>query len=369
MSRRGANIYKRKDGRWEARYLQVSGETGLKKYVSVYGKTYKEARSKQAAGMQQNVVFKSHELPLQNLAAEWLSGTRTRLKRSSYQKYESLLRNHIYTSPFAKLPAAKVTGKMITSFAAQKAAVLSAKTVNDILVILNLVFRYGQEEYGLPKPIFHHIKEPVKEIRVLSLEEQKRLEAHLWQDPDPWKLGVMLALYTGIRLGELCALQWEDIADSSIQINKTLHRIKHGSSTILEVTEPKTRRSNRKIPLPSFLLPVLEKFRDTGPVLKSPKGTAAEPRLVQIRFAAMVRSCGIAHTNFHALRHTFATRCVEAGFDVKSLSEILGHTDVKTTLNRYVHSSFEQKQRNMELLQPALSISPSANWSVLPKVR
>ena len=135
-----------------------------------------------------------------------------------------------------------------------------------------------------------------------------------------------------------------------------MHRIKDGDKTIIEITEPKTRASNRTIPLPPFLIELICDYRNKGPVLHNRNGKAVEPRLMQKHFENIIEECGLPKTNFHALRHTFATRCVEAGFDIKSLSEILGHTDVKTTLNKYVHSSYELKQKNMERLKPSISL-------------
>ena len=169
-------------------------------------------------------------------------------------------------------------------------------------------------------------------------------------------MGIRLALYTGMRVGELCALQWDDITDSTIIINKTVQRLKQNGKTGLVITEPKTPSSNRIIPIPDFLIPILDRYRSTGSVLKNRYSRQVEPRLIQRTFEQYVINCGLPKTNFHALRHTFATRCVEAGFDIKSLSEILGHTDVKTTLNKYVHSSFEQKQKNMKLLKPTVTL-------------
>ena len=155
---------------------------------------------------------------------------------------------------------------------------------------------------------------------------------------------------SGIRVGELCALCWDDIDDGVLSVNKTLHRIRIGNKTVVEVTPPKTNASIRKIPLPSRISLIVEEHRTSGRIVKSMHGNGVEPRLMQIKFKKILSECDISDANFHALRHTFATRCVEVGFDIKSLSEILGHTDVKTTLNRYVHSSFEQKRTNMEKL-------------------
>ena len=133
-----------------------------------------------------------------------------------------------------------------------------------------------------------------------------------------------------------------------------MQRIKENNRTIIEINEPKTKNSIRTIPIPLFLRPLVEEYRSAGTVLKNRNGRAVEPRLMQVTFEKYISDCGLSKTNFHALRHTFATRCVEAGFDIKTLSEILGHSDVKTTLNKYVHSSIKQKQKNMELLKPAV---------------
>ena len=357
MSKKGTNIYKRKDGRWEARYIKSVEADGCKKYGYVYGSSYREARDKQLYFMQNlHLSVKQPHIKLSDLMREWLESIEFAVKKATYQKYESLIRNHIETESIGKMQVKFLTGKIINDFAAGRLLVLSAKSVNDILVVINMALSYAEEIYNIPKVKIRYVKEPVKEMRVLSVLEQKKFEVYLKQDMDICKFGVLLALYTGIRIGELCALQWEDVGKGEIVISKTLHRINGEHGTILEVTEPKTKSSNRIIPLPHFLIPIIEQFRSHGAVLKNAAGRQVEPRLMQQRFAKYILECGLPKTNFHALRHTFATRCVEAGFDIKSLSEILGHTDVKTTLNKYVHSSFELKQRNMELLCPASNL-------------
>ena len=190
----------------------------------------------------------------------------------------------------------------------------------------------GKSMFGELTDLRCFLKERAKEIRVLDISEQKKLEAFLIGEMNLYKFAVLLALYTGVRIGELCALDWGDITDE-IKISKTLYRIKQGNRTVLEIAEPKTPSSNRVIPVPECIRGYVEWFRDYGSVLKNRNGNRVEPRLMQMTFEKFVAECGLPKTNFHALRHTFATRCVEAGFDIKSLSEILGHSDVKTTLN------------------------------------
>ena len=359
MSKRGANIYKRKDGRWEARYVESISINGTKKYASVYGKSYTEAREKQIQCIQ-NIHLKSAKgtnITMSQLMWEWLQYASRSVKKSTYQKYESIIRNHIETAPISKIQLKYINVKIINEFsdAMIQKGNLSAKSINDILVVIGLALSYGEEVYKLPKIKIRRVKETNKEMRVLSVSEQEVLEKYLRQDINLYKFGVLLALYTGVRVGELCALRWEDIKDGTIIIDKTMHRIRDGSKTIVEVTEPKTKTSYRVIPIPSVIRALIDDFRSEGAVIKNRNGNAVEPRLMQMAFEKFISESGLPKTNFHALRHTFATRCVEAGFDIKSLSEILGHTDVRTTLNKYVHSSLELKQKNMDLLKAVVS--------------
>ncbi len=358
MPKRGTNIYKRKDGRWEARYVRAENPDGTKKYASVYGRSYREAKEKQLLciqGMAQATKANANML-LEDLMWKWLSINADTIKKTTYYKYESMISTHL-TSGIGRIPIKNITGQTIPEFVDEKLHgenALSPKTVNDLLVILGMAFSYAEREFGFQRPPLRRVKEEPREMRVLSAEEQEKLEAYLLTDMDACKMGILLALYSGLRIGELCGLQWEDICDGTVTVNKSLHRIKNGDGTVVEFSSPKTPASNRRIPLPAFLAERIEPYRSSGPVLKTAQGRQVEPRLLQMKFKKYLCDCGLEDANFHALRHTFATRCVEAGFDVKTLSEILGHTDVKTTLNRYVHSSFALKQKNMEKLKSAV---------------
>lgn len=358
MARKGANIYKRKDGRWEARYVKAINPDGTKKYASVYGHSYHEAKEKQLLCAMGNIPVSgaAASMPLEALMWEWLESISNSIKQTTYCKYKSMITTHL-TSGIGKIPIKNLNNQIISAFISEKLDSgngLSPKTVNDLLVILGQAFTYAEQEYGFRKPSFRRVREERKEMRVLSVGEQQILEEYLLNNMDTYKIGVLLALYSGLRVGELCALQWDDISNGTITVNKTLHRIQNGDRTVVAFSTPKTPSSNRMVPLPTFIVSMIEPYRSTGPVLTTEKGNLVEPRLLQMKFQKYIAECGLDHTNFHALRHTFATRCIEAGFDVKTLSEILGHTDVKTTLNRYVHSSFSLKQQNMEKLRSAV---------------
>lgn len=356
MPRRGENIYKRKDGRWEARYVKEITADGKKKYGSVYASSYKEVKAKQQLCiLQPTENHNPINITITQLVAEWLASIKNQVKPGTYQKYECVCRNHII-SDLGAIAVQYVSRFTIMSFIERLLEKnLSAKTVNDILIVFGLAFKYAKETYSITAPKINYIKEHQKEMRVFSVQEQQVVTEYLLQQIDIHKFGVLLALYTGMRIGELCALQWDDITDEHIIINKTMMRIKNEQGkTEVRIGSPKSKSSNRIIPTPKSLLPMINQFRSNGYVLSSEKLQYTEPRLMQIKFGKMIANCKIGKANFHTLRHTFATRCIEAGVDVKTLSEILGHSDVKTTLNRYVHSSFELKQKSMEQLEMSL---------------
>lgn len=357
MPRRGENIYKRKDGRWEARYVKDILPDGTKKYGSVYAHSYAEVKAKQQHNLlhPKTSQHSSFNMCISALIVEWLESIKPNVKVNTYQKYESLSRKYI-VSEIGSLIVRLLTKNNIRNFTnALISYQLSFRTINDILVVLNLALKYAEEEYQINRVEISYLKIQKKEMRVLSQEEQSILTAHLTNEIDIFKFGVLLALYTGVRVGELCALTWKDITDEVITINKTMYRAKADSgNTEIILGSPKTESSTRTLPTPKILLPYIKQFRTDGYVLSTDKQRFCEPRLMQLKFAKMIKLLEIEKANFHALRHTFATRCIEAGVDAKTLSELLGHADVKTTLNKYVHSSFELKQRSIQQLESSL---------------
>lgn len=372
MSKKGENIYKRKDGRWEGRYIRLYDENGKAKYGYVYGKNYSDVKQrllekKAYSGSQADMASKCSALYSEVLDA-WLQSTRINIKESTYARYSHLIDTHI-RSQLGKYQISKISTQLIEGFIENLLSCgrvdnnggLSAKTVTDILTIVKSTIDYARYNNlvvscNLSKLT---IKKKDKEMRVLCQSEQDALIRVLIADMDLYKFGVLLFLYTGIRIGELCALQWEDlsITNSTLKVRKTMQRIQEtnigaSSKTKIIITEPKSDCSIRDIPLPSFLVEIARQFRDhpKAYILSGERGKYIEPRTMQNRFKTYVKESGISDANFHSLRHTFATRCVEVGFELKSLSEVLGHSNVNITLNRYVHSSFELKYSNMNKL-------------------
>lgn len=367
MSKKGENIYKRKDGRWEARYIKGYEPSGKIKYGFCYGKTYREAKEKV---LQIRVALKNN-MPVPTAAnrrcfsffcGEWLQMQKSSLKESTYVKYDTILEKHIKPRLGSCMPFA-VTTQAAEAFKRDLLgeAALSAKTVKDILVVLHSILEYAARQYPgtFPAVEITYPKGAKQEMRVLSLEEQQRFTAYLLTDLDACKFGTLLALLTGMRIGELCALRWKDIStkDKTIRIAASMQRLKSyepdepGKTKIL-IGEPKSSTSNRTIPLTNYATRLCETMRPQNELAFVLTGTTKymEPRTLQYRLKRYTQACGLEQVHFHTLRHTFATRCVEVGFEIKSLSEILGHASTTITLDRYVHVSMELKRDNMNKL-------------------
>lgn len=361
MSRRGENIYKRSDGRWEGRYIKSRDSLGKAVYRSVYAPTYTEVKNKlQKCQTESAALYKEKpSLSFDFWADCWLSTVKMKCKISTYNKYRNLYNSYIY-SEIHNFEINRIDISLIQHFMIMNTQ-LSPKTRNDILCVIRQIFDYA-EANGCKSNINLKnisVRQENREMRVLTLEEQNKLTNCLLSESDLCKIGVYLCLYTGLRIGELCALKRENIffEDRILSVRKTMQRVQienEPTKTKVIITEPKSRNSVRDIPLPERLIEILCKWysymKSDDYILTGKSNKFIEPRLLEYRFKNYVKSCGLENVNFHALRHTFATRCVEAGFDVKTLSEILGHVNVNITLNRYVHSSIELKRANMEKL-------------------
>lgn len=374
MAKKGINIYKRKDNRWEARYVKGRTPVGKIQYGYVYGRSYHEAREKQLQAQTELAsAFSPAGKGRQRFAhycEDWLLLNRNRIKRSSYTKYYNMIHNHILPllgeyrpQDMSTAVVESFSNQLLTSGALREERGLSPRAVRDILTVLHAILKYTRKQpgSGLPEIDVIYPKEERREMRVLSREEQDKLIRFLLAEMDCCKFGVLLALLTGMRLGEVCALRWRDISlkERTIHIAATMQRLQTLDDTAQQKTrvtigEPKSMTSKRIIPLTDYAVTLCEKMAVPDPeafILTGQARRFMEPRSVQYRLGKYTAACGLEHVNFHALRHTFATRCVEVDFEIKSLSEILGHSTVKVTLDRYVHSSMELKRENMQKLK------------------
>ncbi len=374
MSKKGENIYKRKDGRWEARYIKGYEFSGKAKYGFCYGKTYAEARQKlmlckttefsvdKDPGFQQ-IPPPSRWFSL--FCREWLDLQQSRVKDSTYVKYKGILEKHIYPALGLLYPES-VDTRAAERFRKQLLDNgLSSKTVRDILTVFHAILKYAQRTYpGIFRDVeIAYPHNARQEARTLSVPEQQRFIVCLLTDMDYCKLGILLALLTGIRVGELCALRWKDISleNKTIRICFTMQRLQvtepgEKSKTKIHIGSPKSIASCRTIPISDNIEILCQKMRpdDLDAYVLTGTEKYMEPRTVQYRMKKYTKLCGLEGVHCHTLRHTFATRSVELGVELKGLSEILGHSSPTETINRYVHSSMETKKTYMEKISVAM---------------
>jgi integrase len=366
MPKTGSNIYKRRDGRWEGRYRRGYRENGGIAYGYVYASTCGEVKRRLGDKRTQPQARVKTTVTFAEAASRWLSGAALRVKASTRSTYAALLERHILPT-IGGYPIRQVTSGLINALAAEKieGVGLSPKTVRDFLSLVKSVLDYACTENLIDAAVtVTYPKQTGKTMRVLSADEQTALERVLTREPeDICKLGVLLCLYTGLRIGEVCALRWDDISinDGILSVKHAVQRMRNfdgDAATKILFDTPKSRCSIRDIPIPDFLIPRLLKLvrANKAFLLSGNSNKPMEPRTLQNKFRRYVNEAGIASVNFHALRHTFATRCVEAGVDIKSLSEMLGHAGVNITLNKYVHSSLEQKRVGMRKLESFSSL-------------
>lgn len=328
---------------------------------------------------QSKILFK-------DLANDWLIQKRISVKNSTYVKYRNALNKHIIPE-LGDIELDSLDNRKILCFVNNKlnytndnsATQLSNKTIKDLLLIVNNILKYGKTYYPDNVSSFTIVYPSISRsnIRVLSHIEQQALEQIIYTDMNSIKLGILISLFTGLRIGEMCGLRWEDISlyEGTLSVNRTVQRLQtfnneYGKKTKIVIDTPKSINSVRKIPLPEFLIPVIKCHYPTygeGFLLPGKNGSCMEPRTLENYFNLyMKEALELCKNNpyyvaqpekltFHSLRHTFATRCVEAGFEIKCLSEILGHANVNITLNRYVHSSMLMKRDNMRKLMPVYS--------------
>lgn len=293
---------------------------------------------------------------------EFIDYKKMQVKESTIANYLSIYKSHFnFLLSVNRFDRDYIRKWLFTDAMRKK---LSAKTQYDIITLLNSVFKFAKEqgyiekEMKLPKPA-----ESIKSIKVFSYEEISHLREYIVAHMSFVNLGILICLYTGLRIGEVCALCWKDIDlnSNTILISKTLQRLQinerekiKAKKTKLIISEPKTQHSNRTIPIPFVLLPYLKKYRGKPNwFVLSASERSIEPRTLQRRYKAILKDAGIAYKNFHVLRHSFATNANAKGMDCKTLSEILGHKNVGFTLKQYVHPSLEQKREQINAIYRA----------------
>lgn len=298
------------------------------------------------------------KMTFKRLAEEWLLFKRSQIKESSYLTYKFII-EHKFIKAFGRKTLIELTQYNFNRFVEKELKKLSNKTVKDMVTILKEVLKYGEIRYGLNFKLSLISSPSVKrgEISILGDKERAKLERHCLKDYNLRNLGILISLYTGLRIGEVCALRWKDLDfdNWTIHVAHTMQRVydsKKKSKVV--ITDPKTVSSIRRIPmarvLHDHLRELMPLYSPNAFILTGKTREWIEPMMYRYIYKRTLKLLRIKYKKFHCLRHTFATRCIKVGMDVKSLSEILGHANVSVTLNIYVHSSFQTKKKYINRL-------------------
>lgn len=302
----------------------------------------------------------------------WLKEKQTLVTPSTYAGFLLIVENHLIPY-FGLQKICDITESKIQEFIfylfyngrLDNAGGLTVKTIRDIILVLRLTLNFAYKSKVIEALNWDLIEYPkdlkIKKVVALSKEEEQKLIQAIYLNLTRKSVGILLTLFTGLRIGELCGLQMSDISltDKTISVNKTVQRIydKSKKKSYIHIGSPKTRSSERTIPVPSLLMNIIKKFYTTNPnqFFLTGRIKPTEPRVYRQFFSRFVKKHKLTPVKFHELRHTFAIRAIEiSDFDIKSLSEILGHKNVSFTLNVYGRANLQQKIKCMNLLNDLL---------------
>ena len=279
------------------------------------------------------------------------------VKESTYCNYVFIIQKYIYPK-FKKIWIKRI--KNYNDFIQDLSKTLSPKTVKDIVAVLKSILRYYEDEYDKNLKIkrISVPKSQKSKLKILTSREKKKLEQYCIEENSLKSLGIIICLNTGLRIGEICALKWQNICfeEKCIYIRNTLQRVyvKDEKKSKIVIDKPKTQSSIRAVPMNKRVFEILKKlqkkYKNNDFLLSGSSDDFIEPRNYQYYFKNILKKNKIKEYKFHILRHTFATKCIEVGMDIKSLSEVLGHSDIKVTLSVYVHSSDKIKKKYLEKL-------------------
>lgn len=350
MARRGENIYLRKDGRYEGRYVKGQKENGRTAFGYVYARRYMQVKELlvkyKAEEHAPPIAYKRYTL--REWLMHWLEEqTKPYIRETTYATYGSQLRTHLLPA-LGKAAVRSLTKERIQEFANDLAQHVSAGMVHNVLRLLSSALKSAKSKglidhnpcEGLRRPMYKR-----REPRVLSLKEQEKLERFAVQADNA---EFVLCLYTGLRVGELCALKWEDVdfQTNTLHVRRSAKRVKRVQGTAVIMGLPKTDDSKRAIPVPAFVMEYLRPLkRESGRVFD------VDIRTMQQRLEKLANTAGLKGVHMHTLRHTFATRCLEVGVGIEALAALMGHSSPNVTMGYYAHCTHETKVRSVNRLK------------------
>lgn len=291
---------------------------------------------------------------IEKIGYEWLIYKKLSIKKSSYVKYENLFLSHIL--PYYKdYKLKEIDDISISMFLNWKMEKLSLSTIKTLYYIIQAILNYGNKKYNIAINNYKiHLPKNNRKTKILTQEEQLLIEKEAMLKNKEVSHAVFLGLYAGLRIGEICALKWTDVDFDNrlLYVHHTVQRLKNESGipkTVLITGSTKSFESTRYVPISKPLANYLLKIKSncTNQLVIS-NSDCIDPRKIQYQFGKLLQACNLQNVHFHMLRHTFATNCIKKGIDIKSLSEILGHSNVNITLDLYVHSSIEFKKQQMD---------------------
>ncbi len=378
--KRGAgegSIVRRKDGLWQGAVTIGRNKNGTQKRKYFYAKTRNVVAAKITTALKElqdgKYIDSSVSPTIKTWMNHWLwTYKKNSLKQTTFEQYETLLRIHLYpVMGDVKIIDLK-SEQLQQLYNEMKEKGLSAKTIHTLNTVLHAGINNAIWEDLLYKNVTEHIvipKDDYKEMRVLSQAEQDKLFNVL--EKDRMGIAVLFSLFTGVRRGELLSLRWSDIDMDKhlVYIKRTVNRVKDYESknkkTKLVITDTKTTKSRCVIPIIDYLYKLLEKHRerrdkekllagelyeDNDLVFATEIGGLIDPANFNRTFSRMAKRAGIGHANPHCLRHTFATRSLEVGMDLKTVQELMGHSSIKVTGDTYMHVMIDRKVEEMKKL-------------------
>ena len=365
MARHGENIHKRKDGRWEGRYIKGRNKQNKPLWGYVYAPTYQQAREKLLRCRAECAYFAldTDDPTFEELARLWLESLSQGVRESTLYHYQYTLERYIFPilgqTRIKRLDERVLEQGLMQAISPQDGShkPLGRSSAQECVALVRRVCKYACH-LRLMRPVEIELTLPPaapSRTTPLSGPEQQRAAAWVLKAPTARKVGLLLALQTGLRIGEVCGLQWGDfdLEQGFLTVRRTVRRICccNGHSRVV-VQRPKTRSSERVLPLPQGLVPVLRRLRGTlgGEVwfLSGTEERPVEPRCYRKSLHSYLRAARLRQVHPHALRHTFASTCLQAGCDIKTLSELMGHADAGITLKRYVHTSTERMRAEID---------------------
>lgn len=286
----------------------------------------------------------------------WLTYKYNSVKESTYFKYKYVIEKYLF--PKLKTKTIRELLKYDFNNFICTFNTLDKTTIKMLITILKSVLKFAERKYDIDfkTDLIKFPKKNKTDLQIFTDKEKQKLISYCYKDNSLKSIGILMSLYTGMRIGELCALKWEniDLKEDTITVTKTLQRVYANNSTHILIDSPKSNSSIRKIPINKKLhnlLYTVKKLDDYDAqcyFLTGLKDKFIEPRNYQYTFKQILQKINLPVYNFHILRHTFATDCININMDVKSLSKILGHSNVNITLNKYVHPSFENTKVYLE---------------------